>query len=343
MLSYYGRRARSGTSRPWTSSPVRRRRPSRTTSSSSGFTAHGLMDVRPTPFDWSCRASRATRPPSRTCWRVGASRRPWTLTSSKRSRSSCSALVGPLLLPRVGAIWGTVVALGLAVGTTGLVHLRAFATGVWISAAPTARRPRRRARRERDLPGVDRGARAPVDQAGVPAVRAAGGRRRSSGRDPAKLTFGGERRILTVIFSDIRGFCPRAEKDQLPGHARPDVLRVGPVDACGRPRQQAERRRDPEREHQHHARAGHQRGDDHPPGQQGAEPQLRLARRSRPRPRSAPATSRARARPASAGRAPPRQASTRRTSPTTRRAPTPLTCTVNGVGVATTSVTVKTP
>ena len=32
------------------------------------------------------------------------------------------------------------------------------------------------------------------------------------GRDPSKLTFGGERRVLTVLFSDIRGFTTFSEQ-----------------------------------------------------------------------------------------------------------------------------------
>ena len=90
-------------------------------------------------------------------------------------------LVSPLLLPRIGAIWGTVVALALAAGND-----RAHPSGLperhLDPAAAPHRRTRGRACRERDLPGVDRGARASMDQAGLPPVRATGRRRADRAR-----------------------------------------------------------------------------------------------------------------------------------------------------------------
>jgi adenylate cyclase len=118
-------------------------------------------------------------------------------------------VVGPLLLPRVGAIWGTVVALGLAIGVTGLVHYE-FRQGVWILLLPpllalavghvgsvtyqvlTENRERR---------WIKQAFRQYVPPAVVEEL----------GRDPSKLTFGGERKVLTVMFSDIRGFTTYSE------------------------------------------------------------------------------------------------------------------------------------
>jgi adenylate cyclase len=120
------------------------------------------------------------------------------------------ALVGPLLLPRVGPLWGTAIAVGLAIGVTGVVHV-GFRSGVWAFLLPplvalavghvgsvthqvlTERRERRwikQAFRQYVPPAV-------VEQLG---------------RDPSKLKFGGERRTLSVLFSDVRGFTTFSER-----------------------------------------------------------------------------------------------------------------------------------
>ena len=119
------------------------------------------------------------------------------------------ALVGPLLLPRIGAIWGTVVALGFAAGTTGLVHL-GFRNGTWILLLPplvalavghVGSVTYQVLTEERERRWIKQAFRQYVPPAVVEEL----------GRDPAKLTFGGERRILTVLFSDIRGFTTFSE------------------------------------------------------------------------------------------------------------------------------------
>lgn len=175
-----------------------------------GFTAHGLMDVRPTPFDPVMPGVESLATAVANIVEGRGLRQLAGLEIFETMAVLLLALVGPLLLPRVGAIWATVVALGLAIATTGLVHY-GFRNGVWTYVLPplvalgvghvgsvtyqvlTERRERRwikQAFRQYVPPAV-------VEQIG---------------RDPSKLTFGGERRVLTVLFSDIRGFTTFSEQ-----------------------------------------------------------------------------------------------------------------------------------
>ena len=140
-----------------------------------GFTAHGLMDVRPTPFDSVMPGVESHATGVANLMEGRGLRQLAGMEIVETLAVLLLALVGPLLLPRVGPIWGTVVALAFAAGTTGLVHL-AFRNDTWVLLCPPGR-PRRWTRRERHLPGVDRRARAPLDQAGLPPVRAASGGR----------------------------------------------------------------------------------------------------------------------------------------------------------------------
>ena len=141
-----------------------------------GFTAHGLMDVRPTPFDAVMPGVESLATGVANLLAGRGLRQLAGLEIVETLAVLLLALVGPLLLPRIGAIWGTVVALSLAVATTGLVHMGFRSRHLGLSCSAPGR-PRRRPRRQRHLPGVDREPGAPVDQAGVPPVRAAGGGR----------------------------------------------------------------------------------------------------------------------------------------------------------------------
>jgi adenylate cyclase len=175
-----------------------------------GFTAHGLMDVRATPFDSVMPGVESHATAIANLLEGRGLRQFAAMEILETIAVILLGLVGPLVLPRVGAIWGTVVALGLAAGATGFVHFE-FREGVWILLLPpllalavghvgsvtyqvlTEERERRwikQAFRQYVPPAV-------VDQLG---------------RDPAKLAFGGERRILTVMFSDIRGFTTYSER-----------------------------------------------------------------------------------------------------------------------------------
>jgi adenylate cyclase len=175
-----------------------------------GFTAHGLMDVRPTPFDAVMPGVESHATALANLLEGRGLRQLAGLAVVETIAVLLLGLAGPLLLPRVGAIWGTVLAVSLAIATTGLVHW-GFRAGTWILLLPplvalavghvgsvtyqvlTERRERRwikQAFRQYVPPAV-------VEQIG---------------RDPSKLTFGGERRVLTVLFSDIRGFTTFSEQ-----------------------------------------------------------------------------------------------------------------------------------
>jgi adenylate cyclase len=175
-----------------------------------GFTAHGLMDVRPTPFDAVMPGVESLATAVANLVQGRGIRRLAGLEVVETVAVLFLALVGPLLLPRVGAVWGTVLALGLAFATTALVHW-GFRAGTWVLLLPpllalavghvgsvtyqvlTETRERRwikQAFRQYVPPAI-------VEQIG---------------RDPAKLTFGGERRLMTVLFSDIRGFTTFSER-----------------------------------------------------------------------------------------------------------------------------------
>jgi adenylate cyclase len=174
-----------------------------------GFTAHGLMDVRPTPFDPVMPGVESLATGVANLMEGRGIRRLAGLEIVETIAVLLLALVGPLLLPRVGPLWGTALAIVFAIGTTALVHW-GFRTGTWILLLPplaalavghvgsvtyqvlTEKRERRwikQAFRQYVPPAV-------VEQIG---------------RDPSKLTFGGERRTLTVLFSDIRGFTTFSE------------------------------------------------------------------------------------------------------------------------------------
>lgn len=175
-----------------------------------GFTAHGLMDVRPTPFDSVMPGVESHATAIANLLEGRGIRPPSGLAVIETIAVVLLGLAGPLLLPHIGAIWGTVVALGLAAGTTGLVHL-AFRNGIWILLLPpivalaaghVGSVTYQVLTEERERRWIKQAFRQYVPPAVVEQI----------GRDPSKLTFGGERRVLTVLFSDIRGFTTFSEE-----------------------------------------------------------------------------------------------------------------------------------
>jgi adenylate cyclase len=175
-----------------------------------GFTAQGLMDVRASPFDPVMPGVESHATAIANLLEGRGLRKPTELPLIETIAVLLLALVGPLLLPRVGPIWGTVVALGLAAGTTGLVHL-GFRNGTWILLLPplvalavghVGSVTYQVLTEERERRWIKQAFRQYVPPAVVEQI----------GRDPSKLTFGGERRILTVLFSDIRGFTTFSEE-----------------------------------------------------------------------------------------------------------------------------------
>ena len=175
-----------------------------------GFTAHGLMDVRPTPFDAVMPGVESLATAVANLIEGRSIRQLSGMAAVETIVVVLLAVAGPLLIPRVGPIWGTVIALGLALGTTSLIHF-GFRSGIWILLLPplvalavghvgsvtyqvlTENRERR---------WIKQAFRQYVPPAVVEEL----------GRDPSKLRFGGERRMLTVLFSDIRGFTTFSEQ-----------------------------------------------------------------------------------------------------------------------------------
>jgi adenylate cyclase len=122
------------------------------------------------------------------------------------------AMAGPLALPRLGAVWGTVVAAGLAAATTTLVHL-AFRAGTLVELLPLlvalgaghlGSVTYQVLTEERERRWIKQAFRQYVPPAVVEQI----------GRDPSKLTFGGQRKVLTVLFTDIRSFTTYSESHQ---------------------------------------------------------------------------------------------------------------------------------
>ncbi len=175
-----------------------------------GFTALGLMDVRPTPFDTempgveSHATALANLLEGRHLWRHDALRVPEAIAVVLLA--ACALF----LLPRFGAVRGTVTALGVAVVVAVAGHV-AFRLGVWVELLPplaalavghvgivtyqvlTEERERRWIKR--------------AFQQYVPAEVV-----ETIASDPAAMAFGGERRTMTVMFSDIRSYTTFAER-----------------------------------------------------------------------------------------------------------------------------------
>jgi adenylate cyclase len=175
-----------------------------------GFTAHGLMDVRPTPFDSVMPGVESHATAIANLLEGRGLRQLAGMAVVETIAVVLLGLAGPLLLPRIGAIWGTVVALGLAAGTTGLAHW-GFRNGTWIQLLPplvalavghVGSVTYQVLTEERERRWIKQAFRQYVPPAVVEQI----------GRDPTKLTFGGERRVLTVLFSDIRGFTTYSEQ-----------------------------------------------------------------------------------------------------------------------------------
>ena len=143
-------------------------------------------------------------------WRGGDSSSSPDSRSSRRSRCSSWRSSGRCCSRASAPIWGTVVAVSLAVATTGLVHWASVGGSLGLPASP-AGGPRRRPRRERPIPGVNERARAPVDQEGVPPVRATGGRGADRAGPLESSPSAANAASLTVLFSDIRGFTTFSE------------------------------------------------------------------------------------------------------------------------------------
>jgi adenylate cyclase len=175
-----------------------------------GFTAHGLMDVRSTPFDPVMPGVESQATALANILEGRGLAAPTWLLLAEIGLVLLLAVLAPLGPPRLGPVWATVVAVVVAVLILAVAHI-GFRAGFWVLTLPPVfalalghlgsvtyqvlveQREQRWIRRA-------------FMQYVPPALV------QQLGRDPASLQFGGEKRELTVLFSDIRGFTTFSER-----------------------------------------------------------------------------------------------------------------------------------
>jgi adenylate cyclase len=175
-----------------------------------GFTAYGLMDVRPTPFDPNMPGIEIHATALGNILEGRGLRRLTSMALVEAVIVLALAAVSPLVLPRLGAAWSTLLVLGVAAGMVVAAH-GAFRAGTLIVLLPplaalavghvggityqvlVEERERRfiKAAFQQYVPAEV------VDQLA---------------RNHASLAFGGERRAMTILFSDIRGYTTFSER-----------------------------------------------------------------------------------------------------------------------------------
>jgi adenylate cyclase len=175
-----------------------------------GFTAYGLMDVRPTPFDPNMPGIEIHATALANILEGRGLRRLTSMALLEAFVVLALAALSPLVLPRMGAAWSTVLLLGVATATVVAAHA-AFRAGTLVVLLPllaalavghvggityqvlVEERERRfiKSAFQQYVPGEV------VDHLA---------------RNHAALAFGGERRAMTILFSDIRGYTTFSER-----------------------------------------------------------------------------------------------------------------------------------
>lgn len=175
-----------------------------------GFTAFGLMDTRPTPFDPVMPGYEIQATTLGNLMEGRGLRRLVSLIPLEAAVVLLLAACSPLALPRLGALWGTVVVLAIATGVWSGAHA-AFRAGTWIELIPPLSAlavghvgsvTYQVLIEERGRRWIKRAFEQYVPPEVVNAVA----------QNPEALAFGGERRTMTVMFSDIRGYTTFAER-----------------------------------------------------------------------------------------------------------------------------------
>jgi len=184
-----------------------------------GFTAYGLMDVRPTPWDPVMPGVEIHATTLANLLEGRGLRRLAAGVVVEAFVVVALAVAWPFGPPRLGPAGGTAVALGLAAGLWGAGHL-AFRAGTWVLLLPpfaalavahVGSVTYQVLVEERERRWIKRAFQQYVPAEVVETVA----------ENPAALAFGGERRHMTVLFSDIRGYTTFSER-----HAPEEVVAV---------------------------------------------------------------------------------------------------------------------
>jgi adenylate cyclase len=174
-----------------------------------GFTALGLMDVRATPFDAVMPGVEIHATAIANMLEGRGLRRVFTFILVEALAALVLGLATPALVPRLGPVWATAVALAVAVTVTGTAHA-AFRAGTWLFVLPALSAlavahvgsvTYQVLVEERERRWIKHAFRQYVPPALVERLAS----------DAGALTFGGERRTLSVLFSDLRGFTTFSE------------------------------------------------------------------------------------------------------------------------------------
>jgi adenylate cyclase len=184
-----------------------------------GFTALGLMDVRATPFDSTMPGVEIHATALANFMEGRGLRRLQSFKLLEALAILLLVAVPSVALPRLGATWGTTVAVVVALTVVAVGHA-GFRSGTLVAQLPLLLAlavahigavTHQVLTEERERRWIKHAFQQYVPAEVVDAVA----------QNPEALAFGGERRTMTVLFSDIRGYTTFSER-----HAPEEVVRV---------------------------------------------------------------------------------------------------------------------